>query len=134
MEPLPLRMRKQIIAMYARQVPTKQIAQARGTCRSGVRRIRQQFAERGTLQPLKATGGYASGLTEELAARLLERVAAAPGSTRQQLRDHLGLSVDVRTIGRWLGKLGIVLKKSRLSPPSRSGPTSSNAATSGIRP
>jgi len=127
-------MRKQIIAMYARQIPTKQVAEALGTCRSGTRRIRQQFAERGTLEPLKATGGYASGLTEEVAARLREHVAGAPGSTRQQLRDHLGLSVDVRTIGRWLAKLGIVLKKSRSSPPSRSVPTSKHAATSGTRP
>jgi len=127
-------MREQIIVMYARQLPTKQIAEALGTCQSGTRRIRQQFAERGTLQPLKATGGYASGLTPELAARLREQVAGAPGSTRQQLREHLDLTVDVRTIGRWLAKLGIVLKKSRSLPPSRSGPTSKNAPTPGIRP
>ena len=104
-------MRERIIAMYAQQVPTHKIAEALGTCRSGTRRIRQQLAERGTLEPLKPAGGYASGLTEALAGRLRERVASQPGSTRQQLRDHLKLTVDVRTVGRWLAKLGIVLKK-----------------------
>jgi transposase len=127
-------MRQRIIAMYQQQLPTKQIAEVLGTCRSGTRRIRQQFAERGTLEPLKPTGGYASGLTEEMAAALRRCVVAAPGSTRQQLRDQLGLTVDVRTIGRWLAKLGIVLKKSRSSPRSRNGPTSNNAATTGTKP
>ena len=115
-------MRQRIVAMYARQVPTRQIAEALGTCRSGTRRIRQHLAERGTLEPLKPTGGYGSGLTEEMANRLRALIAFEPGSTRQQLRDRLNLTVDVRTVGRWLAKLGIVLKKSRSSPQSRSGP------------
>lgn len=123
MKPIPLRMRERIVAMYAQQVPTHQIAEAMGTCRSGTRRIRQQLAERGTLEPLKPSGGYASGLTEDLARRLRERVASEPGSTRLQLRDHLKLTVGVRTVGRWLAKLGLVLKKSRSSPRSRSDPT-----------
>jgi transposase len=123
MKPIPLRMRERIVAMYAQQVPTRQIAEAMGTCRSGTRRIRQQLAQRGTLQPLKPTGGYESGLTQDLAASLRELVAREPGSTRQQLRDRLNLTVDVRTIGRWLAKLGIVLKKSRSSPRNNSGLT-----------
>jgi len=104
-------MRERIVALYQQQVPTKQISELMGTCRSATRRIRQQLAERGTLEPLRPSGGYASGLTEEMAARLRERVSQEPGSTRQQLRDHLGLSVDVRTPGRWLAKLQLVLKK-----------------------
>ena len=106
MKVIPLRMRERIIAMYAQKVPTPEIARMMGTCESGTRRIRQNLAQRGTLEPLKPTGGYASGLTEEMAT-----IASQPGSTRQQLRDHLNLTVDVRTIGRWLAKLGIVLKK-----------------------
>jgi hypothetical protein len=34
-------------------------------------------------------------------------LAAEPSLTRQALRDRLGLSVDVRTIGPWLRKLGL---------------------------
>lgn len=126
-------MRERIIALYEQQVPTKQISEQMGTCRSATRRIRQQFGDRGTLDPLRPSGGYASGLTDEMAVRLRERIAGEPGSTRQQLRDHLGVSVDVRTIGRWLGKLGLVLKKSRSSPPNRNGPMLKSIGTVGTR-
>jgi len=126
-------MRERIIALYEQNAPTAEIAGKMGTCRSGTRRIRQLFRERGTLQPLPPTGGYPSGLTDDMAARLRERVSEEPGSTRQQLKDHLGVTVDVRTVGRWLKELGIVLKKSRSSPQSRSVPTSRNDATDGTR-
>lgn len=123
MEPIPLRMRERIVALYEQNKPTKQIAEAMGTCRSGTRRIRQYLRERGTLEPRKSKTGYASGLTPEVEQRLRELVAAEPGVTRQTLRDRLGVTVDVRTVGRWLGKLGLVLKKSRSAPPSRTVPT-----------
>lgn len=123
MEPLPKRMRERIVALYEQGVPTKRIAAGLGTSRSGTRRIRQNLRERGTLEPAKAKTGYASGLTPEVATRLRELVAAEPGSTRQTLRDRLGMANDVRTVGRWLAKLGLVLKKSRSGPPSRTGPT-----------
>lgn len=123
MEPIPMRMRERIVALYEQNKPTKEIAELMGTCRSATRRIRQYLRERGTLQPQKSRTGYASGLTAEVEQRLRELIAAEPGATRQYLRDRLGVSVDVRTIGRWLAKLGLVLKKSRCTPPSRTVPT-----------
>jgi transposase len=123
MEPLPVRMRERVVAMYAEGKSTKQIAEAMGTCRSGTRRIRQYLRERGTLEPRKGRTGYAGGLTTEVERRLRDLVAAEPGVTRQTLRDRLGVTVDVRTVGRWLAKLGLVLKKSRSAPPSRTAPT-----------
>jgi transposase len=126
-------MRERIIAFYDQGVPTRQIAEHLGVCRSGTRRIRQQLRERGTLEPLPLTGGYASQLTDERVTRLRELVAADPGSTRQRLKDRLGTTVDVRTVGRWLAKLGIVLKKSRSSLPSNSGRTSKSVAPTGTR-
>ena len=123
MKPLPVRMRERIVAMYAEGQPTKQIAAAMGTCRSGTRRIRQYLRERGTLEPTKGKTGYASGLTPAVERRLRALVAAEPGVTRQALRDRLGVTVDVRTVGRWLARAGLVLKKSRSAPPSRTAPT-----------
>lgn len=122
MEPIPLRMRERIVALYEQNKRTKEIAELMGTCRSGTRRIRQYQRERGTLEPKKSKTGYASGLTAEVEQRLRELVAAEPGATRQVLRDRLGVSVDVRTVGRWLAKLGLVLKKSRSGPRSRTAP------------
>lgn len=121
-----MRMRVRIIELYEQNKPTREIAAALGTCRSGTRRIRQQLRERGTLEPKKAKTGYASGLTPSVEQRLRELLAAEPGVTRQMLRDRLGVSVDVRTVGRWLAKLGIVLKK--VASSRRAGPARRKAA------
>jgi transposase len=123
MQPLPMRMRERIVALYAEGKPTGEIAGLMGTCRSGTRRVRQYLRERGTLEPTTPRTGYASGLTAGVERRLRELVAAEPGATRQTLRDRLGVTVDVRTVGRWLAKLGLVLKKSRSAPPNRTGRT-----------
>lgn len=114
-------MRERIVALYQQGVATRQIAEGLGTSCSGTRRIRQNLRERGTLEPTRAKTGYASGLTAEVAERLRNLVAADPGVTRQALRDRLGVTADVRTVGRWLRKLGLVLKKSRSAPPNRTG-------------
>ena len=118
-----MRMRERIVEMYAEGKSTKQIAAAMGTCRSGTRRVRQYLRERGTLEPRTGKTGYAGGLTPEVERRMRALVAAEPGVTRQTLRDRLGVTVDVRTVGRWLAKAGLVLKKSRPAPPSRTAPT-----------
>lgn len=123
MEPLPVRMRERIVALYEQNKQTKEIAELMGTCCSGTRRIRQYLRERGTLEPKKSKTGYASGLTTEVEQQLRNLLVANPGATRQDLRDRLGVTVDVRTVGRWLAKLGLVLKKSRCAPPSRTAPT-----------
>jgi transposase len=123
MEPIPIRMRERIVALYEQNKPTREIAELMGTCRSGTRRIRQYLRERGTLEPKQGKRGYASGLTPEIQQRLRELVAAEPGVTRARLRDRLGVTVDVRTVGRWLARLGLVLKKRRSAPPNKTVPT-----------
>ena len=131
MEAYPLRLRRRIIELYEQGKQTREIAQMLGTCKSGTRRIRQVLRERDTLEPLRPKTGPRSGLSDECAARLRELVAADPGATREELRQRMGLSVDVRTVGRWLAKLGLVLKKSRCTPPSRTGRTWPSGAKAG---
>jgi transposase len=123
MEAYPMRLRSRIIQLYDQGKQTHEIAQMLGTCRSGTRRVKQALRERKTLEPRRGKTGPASGLTDERAAQLRELVRADPDATREQLRGRMQLDVDVRTIGRWLGQLGLVLKKSRCAPPSRTGPT-----------
>jgi transposase len=123
MEAYPIRLRKRMIELYQQGKQTHEIAAMLGTCKSGTRRIRQVLRERNSLEPLRPKTGPKSGLSDERAARLRELVAADPDATREELRQRMELSVDVRTIGRWLGKLGLVLKKSRCTPPSRIGRT-----------
>jgi transposase len=131
MEAIPLRFRQRIIELYDQGLQTRQIAEMLGTCHSGTRRIRQYLRERGTLEPAKPRGGYDSGLTEPLRRQLRALVSADPGATRQELRDRLNVSVDVRTVGRWLKKLGLVLKKSRCTRPSRTVPMFTHDARHG---
>src|SRR5688500_6836260 len=123
MEAYPMRLRRRMIELYAQSKQTHEIAQMLGTCKSGTRRIRQVLRERKTLEPLRPQVGPRSGLSDERAGRLRALVAADPDATREELRQRMALSVDVRTIGRWLVRLGLVLKKSRCTPRSRSGRT-----------
>jgi transposase len=131
MEAYPLRMRQRIIALYERGHSTAAISGMLGTCQSGTRRTRQRLRERGTLRAGGATPGRKSGLTDEAARRLREHVAAYPDATRQEIRGRLGLAADVRTIGRWLGRLGLPLKRSPSGPPSRTAPTSGSGGPAG---
>ena len=131
MEAYPLRMRRRMIELYEQGKQTHEIAELLGTCRSGTRRVRQHLRERGTLEPVKPQSGRKCGMTADHERRLRELVAADPDATREQLRDRLGIAADVRTIGRWLRRLGFVLKKSRCTPPSNSGRTSETRASSG---
>jgi len=131
MEAYPLRLRKRIIELYEQGKQTHEIAEMLGTCRSGTRRIRQVLRRRNTLEPLRPRTGPKSGLSDERAAQLRQLVAADPDATREELRQRMRLSLDVRTIGRWLCKLGLVLKKSRCTPPSSTGRTWPSGAAAG---
>jgi transposase len=123
MEAYPMRLRERIMQLYDEGNQTHEVAEMLGTCRSGTRRIKQILRERKTLEPRCSKTGPKSGLTDERSRQLRELVAADPDATREELRQRMEINVDVRTIGRWLAELGLVLKKSRCTPLSRIGPT-----------
>jgi transposase len=126
-----MRLRVRIIEFYDQGMQTHEIAQMLGTCKSGTRRVRQLLRERKTLEPIQPKTGPKSGLTEERAAQLRELVAQDPDATREELRQRMNVQVDVRTVGRWLVELGLVLKKSRCTPTNRIGPTSKSSVKAG---
>ena len=123
MEPLPGLVRRRIVELYARDKSTKEIAELFGVSRSGTRRVKQYLRERGTLEPLPRRPGRRPKLTAGLAERVRAYVAAHSDATREQVKAALGLGVSVQTVGEWLRKLGLVLKKSRCAPPSRNART-----------
>jgi transposase len=131
MQAIPLRMRELIVRKYDQGRRTSEIALELGTSRSGTRRIRQVLRERGTLRPRRTKPGRKGGLTDERADQLRGLVATDPDATLPELRDRLGVAADRRTVGRWVKRLGLVLKKSRSGPPSGPGPTSPPPATRG---
>jgi transposase len=131
MEAYPMRLRERMIQLYDQGNQTHEIAEMLGTCRSGTRRIKQIHRERKTLEPRCSKTGPKSGLTDQRAGQLRELVAADPDATREELRQRMQIDVGVRTIGRWLTQLGLVLKKSRCTQPSRIGLTSKRSVDAG---
>ncbi len=125
MDPYPPQIRKRIIELYALGKPTKHIAELFGICRSGVRRVRQQFRERGTLDPLPRNPGRDPGLGEADQPRLRALVDATPDATPAESREPLGAAVAVSTVDRTLTRLGRPLKKvpagGRAGPAGRDG-------------
>lgn len=127
----PAMVRRRIIELYEAAYSTSEIAEVFGVCESGVRRVRQHYRERGTLDPLPRTCGRRPILTDEVGQRIRAHIAAHPDATRQELRCALGLTVSLQSISKWFRRLGLPLKKSRCTPANRTGPTSPSDARSG---
>lgn len=131
MEAYPLQIRKRIIVLYDQGMKTKQIAELFGLCRAGVRRVRQHYRERGTLEPAPRACGRKPALAVDEQRRLRELVEQKPDATLAELHQQLGVDVHVATIDRWLTRLGLSLKKSRSRPANRIAPTSRSSVRPG---
>ena len=105
--------RLRILALYDRGWKTAQIAEALGRSRSGVRRIRQQFHERGDVLPLKRGEGRPPKVGPKQRERLAALVAEQPDATLAELRERSGLDVSLSTIDRHLRVLKLSFKKKR---------------------
>jgi transposase len=127
----PLMVRQRIVELYEQDYSTSEIAEVFGVCESGVRRVRQHFRERGTLDPLPRTCGRKPLMTPDVERQVREHVARQPDATREEVRAALGLTVSLQSISKWFKRLGLPLKKSRCTPPNRTGPTSRNDARPG---
>lgn len=115
MEPIPVRVRQRIIALYDEGEQTSEIAERLGYCPAAVRRVKQHLRERGTLEPLNQHRGRKGKFNEPVKSRLRELVAARPDATLAELRDALEplVSTSTSSVDRWLDTLGLTLKKSR---------------------
>jgi transposase len=127
----PLMVRQRIVELYEQDYSTSEIAEVFGVCESGVRRVRQHFRERGTLDPLPRTCGRKPLMTPDVERQVREHVARQPDATREEVRAALGLTVSLQSISKWFKRLGLPLKKSRSTPRNRTGPTSRNDARPG---
>ena len=108
-------------------------AEQTGCSESWVRRLIQRRRETGSLQPRPHYVPNNGKLDEQDLARLAELIAQQPDITLAELAEALENKVSVPTVWRATRKLGLVLKKSRCTPPSRIGPTSKRRATPGLR-
>jgi len=111
MTPIPVPVRRRILQLYERGKSTREIAQWFGFCVAAVRRVRQQFQQRGTLEPRTHRSGRRTLLTEERKGRLRELLAQQPDATLSELGARLDRRFGPSTIDLWLRRMGWNYKK-----------------------
>jgi transposase len=131
MKAIPVSTRQRILELYAQGKVTAEIAEFFGFCVAAVRRVRQQFQKRGTLEPQTHLCGRKTLLTAKRKGRLEKLVAHSPDATLQELGRQLDRPFGTSTVDLWLRKLGLTYKKNaprRRAEPSRRGRTKSPLA------
>jgi transposase len=131
MRAIPGPIRQRIIQLYEQGKSTLEIAQFSGFCVAAVRRVRQQFKARGTLEPQTHLCGRKTLLTRARRARLQRLVARQPDATLAELGQRLDRPFGTSTVDLWLRKLGLSCKKNdtrrRATAARRGGPKGSVA-------
>ncbi|HKM81342.1 MAG TPA: helix-turn-helix domain-containing protein [Candidatus Acidoferrum sp.] len=124
MRAIPVPIRQRILELYERGKSTREIAEYSGFCVAAVRRVRQQFRQRGTLDPRTHLCGRKTLLTEERKQRLGKLLSAQPDATLAELGARMDRSFRTSTIDLWLRRLGWKFKKNsgrRRTRPTRRG-------------
>ena len=133
MKAIPVVVRERILKLYDQGKSTGEIAASFGYCVAAVRRVRQHFKARGTLEPLTHRCGRKTLLTEPRKQRLLRLLERRPDATLAEL--GAPLERPTSTIDLWLTRLGWSCKKNaarRRAVASRRGGTKKTmAATAG---
>ena len=111
MRAIPSPIRKRILELYERGRSTREIAQFSGFCIAAVRRVRQQFRQRGTLEPRSYLCGRTTLLTEKRKQRLHQLLSEQPDATLAELGAGLDRPFRISTIDLWLRRLGWKFKK-----------------------
>jgi transposase len=111
MRAIPIPIRKRILELYDRGRSTREIAQFSGFCVAAVRRVRQQFRQRRTLEPWTHLCGRKTLLTEERKQRLQQLLTEQPDATLAELGARLDRRFRTSTIDLWLRRLGWKFKK-----------------------
>jgi len=111
MRAIPIPIRKRILELYDRGKSTREIAQFSGFCVAAVRRVRQRFRERRTLEPQTHLCGRKTLLTEERKQRLQYLLSEQPDATLAELGARMDRPFRTSTIDLWLRRLGWKFKK-----------------------
>ena len=111
MRAIPIPTRKRILELYEGGKSTREISQFSGFCVAAVRRVRQQFRERRTLEPRTDRCGRKTLLTEERKQRLHQLLSEQPDATLAELGARLDRRFRTSTVDLWLRRLGWKFKK-----------------------
>jgi len=123
MRAIPFPTRQRIIHLYEQGKSTRDISGFFGFCVAAVRRVGQQFKERGTLQPRTRRCGRKTLLTTRRKAHLQKLVEQQPDATLAELGARMDRPFGTSTMDLWLRRLGLTYKKNaarrRTEPPRR---------------
>jgi len=111
MRAIPIPIRKRIIELYEQGKSTREIAQFSGFCIAAVRRVRQQFRQRRTLEPRTHLCGRKTLLTDERKQRLKALLSEQPDATLAELGARMDRAFRTSSIDLWLRRLGWKFKK-----------------------
>jgi transposase len=135
MKAIPVPLRERILKLYEQGKSTAEIAAFCGYCVAAVRRVRQHFKARGTLEPQTHLCGRKTLLTAQRQARLQKLVADQPDATLAELGTRLDRPFGTSTVDLWLRRLGLSYKKNaarrRAAPPRRGRTKGALARTTG---
>ena len=109
MKAIPVVVRERILKLYEQGKGTREIAASFGYCVAAVRRVRQHFKERGTLEPQTHRCGRKTLLTEARQTRLERLLARRPDATLAELGAQFNRPTS--TMDLWLSRLGWSCKK-----------------------
>jgi transposase len=130
MKAIPVVVRERILKLYEQGKDTREIASSFGYCVAAVRRVRQHFKERGTLEPQTHRCGRKTLLTEARQTRLEQLLARRPDATLAELGAQFNRPTS--TMDLWLNRLGWSCKKNaarRRAVAARRGRTKAAVAT-----
>ena len=135
MKAIPVVVRERILKLYEQGKSTREIAASLGYCVAAVRRVRQHFKARATLEPQTHRCGRKTLLTAARKARLERLLARRPDATLAEL--GAPFKRPTSTMDLWLNRLGWSCKKNAVrggAIAARRGPTKATvAATAGGR-
>ena len=94
------------------------VVKIHGYCVAGVRRVWQRFRETGSIEPMQGKVGRKPSFDAPALERLRSEVERRPDATLVELRESVGVAVDLSNYCRALKKLGLTRKKSRFTPAS----------------
>lgn len=120
MRAIPLPVRERILQLYERGKSTGEIADVFGFCVAAVRRVRQQFKDRGTLQPQTHLCGRNTLLTPQRKETLQKLLSQKPDATLAELGRGMDRRFGTSTVDLWLRQMGWTYKKNPLRR--RAGP------------
>ena len=119
MKTLPVEYRQRVIARTEERYTTSEIAEVLGTSGAWVRSIKALHRSGQPLAP-KSRANKRTSLAEREGERIRAQVKAKPGSTLEDLKRELELSVSISSLWDALQELKLSLKK--VPPRQRAGP------------